>query len=121
MPERTEMIFYENLRNVIIKQAVDDYLSAARQIVALKKDKQKIIIRTITNGLKLQNPKFLTYEQAEQDWQNKIARQRDTMESVEYFFRSYWYKQLCDISGEYMIAKTKERALKVYGIDCDLL
>lgn len=114
-------MIYENLRNAIIKQAVDDYLSAARHIVSLKKNKQKFIIRTISNGLKLQKTKFLTYEQAEELWQNNIDRNKNTMQSIENFFRSDWYRQLCDIPAEYMISKTKEKALKQDGINCDLL
>ncbi len=113
--------FYTNLRNSIVKQAVDDYVYSGKRIKCLLDNKQKTIIKIIKNGLELKKPKFYTYEEAEDEWKARIEKQKGIMIGVEMFFRSMWYKQMCDIDGEYIIAKTKEKTIRMCGVDLELL
>lgn len=98
-----------NLQVGIVSQAVSDYIVALKTIHNLEEDAEKIRKKIIKNAMKLKKPKFLTEEEAEQERLHMIARQNAILAEVERFFHSEWYRLLCDIDGDYMLARARKK------------
>ena len=112
---------YEKLMIAIVGNAVDDYMLGAKRIQNLYENKQKIMIKIVQNGLKLKKPKFITYEQAEELWQDRVKVQKGLMDASEEFLSGSWCATICCMDGKIILKKAKQKLLKQYGINCDLL
>ena len=98
-----------NLQVGIVSQAVSDYIDALKKIQKLEEDAEKVRKKIIKNAMKLRKPKLFTEEEAEQERLYQIARQNSVLSEIECFFHSEWYALLCDIDGDYMISKAREK------------
>ena len=96
-----------NLRVGIVRQAVMDYMDALGKIRDLE-DAEKARKNIIKKAKRSNRPKVFTEEEAEQERLHLIARQNSILAEIERFFHSDWYAELCDIDGDYMLAKVKE-------------
>ena len=38
-----------------------------------------------------------------------IAKKKDMLAEIERFFHSEWYAELCELDGDYLIARAKEK------------
>ena len=97
-----------NIRVGIVRQAVTDYIDALGKIRDLE-DAEKARKDIIKKAKRSNRPKVFTEEEAEQERSHLIARQNSKLAEIERFFHSDWYAEICDIDGDYMIARAKEK------------
>lgn len=103
---------YNSLRYSIVKQAVDDYVLAEKKIKQLN-NVDKTIAQIFKEDVKRKARRCYTYADAENERQDKLFFEKAKQDDIERFFRSQWYKQLCDLDSEYMIQRMKEKASRV--------
>lgn len=114
-------VFCDNLRTAIVKQAVDDYMKCAKEIMRLKDNKQKFIIDLIVRDSKLKKPYGYTYHTADEERLIRIQRLKSEMKEIEHFFLGGYFRKLFSIDGGFMVKKIREKAKYSHNIDCDLL
>ena len=97
-----------NIRVGIVRQAITDYIDALGKIRDLEDaiEARKDIIKKAKRG---RYPKDLTEEEAEHERLHQIDRQNSKLAEIERFFHSDWYAELCDLDGDWMIARVKEK------------
>lgn len=95
-----------NLAVGIVNQAVNDYIDALKKIYKLqnKENSYKAIRK---RALKSKKPRELTDEEAETERLHMIAKKKDMLAEIERFFHSEWYAELCELDGDFMIAKAE--------------
>lgn len=113
-----------NLIVGIVKQAVDDYVSAEcniwslnhevrKHIEAIKREDEKKIEKYFRNhGVWLNK---MTNEEAEAERQDRVRINEDRKKECERFFRGKWYRTLTEIPGERVLQwarKTAEEKIK---------
>lgn len=114
-------VFCDNLRIAIVKQAIDDYVKCAKEIMRLKDNKQKFIIDLIVHDSKLKKLYGYTYNTADEERLIRIQRFKSEMQDIEHFFLGGYFKKLFSIDGQFMVKKIREKVKYSHNIDCDLL
>ena len=95
-----------NLAVGIASQAVNDYIDALKKIYKLQ-GKESAYKAIRKRALKSKKPRELTDEEAETERLHMIAKKKDMLAEIERFFHSEWYAELCELDGDFMIAKAE--------------
>ena len=114
-------VFVDNLRIAIVRQAVDDYVRSAREIMRLQENRQKYVIDLVVADSKMKKPYNYTYHTADLEIQRRIKNLKMDMKNIEKFFTGEYFKTLFNIDGGFMVKKIREKAKRSRNIDCDLL
>lgn len=101
----------ETLRIAIVTKAVQDYNDCLKKIDRLQ-DKEKAREKVVKDAARARHPKKLPESMIEFERERKIKELHDQIIQLERFFHSDWYAELCEINGDYMIKKIRERYVR---------
>lgn len=118
---KRELVGYKGLAMAIVEQACEDYLHGVKVIKSLVLEKDKHINRWLKYDKARKYRKLNTQRKIDREYKHRIKCELSELESIESFFRSEFYRTICEADGEYIITKLKEKAIAKHGFDVETM
>lgn len=118
---KRELVGYKGFAMAIVEQACEDYLHGVKVVKSLVLEKDKHIEKMVKADKKLKRRVLTKQRYIEREYRNRLNIELIELKQIESFFRSEFYRTICEAGGEYIITRLKEKAIAKHGFDVETM